>query len=67
MLYWSAITGIIWDSGGVIMSTNKHIDKICCAAIIAAVLLTLVFMNGRELGHLEVSAVKGYESRLFDT
>ena len=49
------------------MSTNKHIDKICCAAIIAAVLLTLVFMNGRELGHLEVSAVKGYESRLFDT
>lgn len=49
------------------MSTNKHIDKICCAVIIAAVLLTLVFMNGRELGLLEVSAVKGYESRLFDT
>ena len=49
------------------MSTNKHIDKICCAAIITAVLLTLVFMNGRELGLLEVSAVKGYESRLFDT
>ena len=49
------------------MSTNKHIDKICCAAIITAVLLTLVFRNGRELGLLEVSAVKGYESRLFDT
>ncbi len=49
------------------MSTNKHIDKICCAAIAAAVLVTAVFLNGRSLGFLEVSPVKGYADRLFDT
>lgn len=49
------------------MSTNKHIDKICCAAIAFAVLVTVVFMNGRSFGLLEASTVKGYADRLFDT
>lgn len=48
------------------MSTHKYIDKICLAAVIAALLITVLFMNGRNLGITVVSASAGYESRLFD-
>ncbi len=49
------------------MSTHKHIDRICVAAVIFSVLLTLVFMNGAALGIQAADSVIGYEDRLFDT
>ena len=49
------------------MSTHKHIDKICCAALCIVLLLTLVLVNAQSLGVQPVSAEIGYESRLFDT
>lgn len=47
------------------MSTNKHIEKICCVAVIFALLLTALFMNGEALGLKAASKVLGYETRLF--
>lgn len=47
------------------MSTNKHIEKICCVAVIFALLLTVLFMNGEVLGLKAASKVLGYETRLF--
>jgi len=32
------------------MSTHKHIDRICLAAMLAALLLAVLFMNGEALG-----------------
>ena len=32
------------------MSTHKHIDIICIAVMICAILLTVLFMNGESLG-----------------
>ena len=32
------------------MSTHKHIDRICIAVMIIAVLITVLFMNGEALG-----------------
>ncbi|MCM1040250.1 MAG: CotH kinase family protein [Ruminococcus sp.] len=49
------------------MSTSKHIDKICCAALAFVLLLTFLFINADKLGVQAVSASPGYESRLFDT
>ena len=49
------------------MSTNKHFDKICIIVTAIAVLLTIVFMNGRRLGIEPVNVSGGYEDRLFDT
>lgn len=49
------------------MSTSKHIDKICCAALAFALLFTFLFMHADKLGVQAVSASPGYESRLFDT
>lgn len=49
------------------MSTHKSIDKICCLALVLALVLTGVFLNAPSLGIQAASAVKGYESRLFDT
>lgn len=48
------------------MSTHKHIDRICVAALVIAMIVTVLFMNGQTLG---VTAVvkPGYEQRLFDT
>lgn len=49
------------------MSTSKHIDKLCFAAIALALVVTVLFVNGAALG-IEASArVIGYENRLFDT
>ena len=47
------------------MSTNKHIDKICCIVLTVSLLLTLLFMNAGRFGIQTVSAAAGYASRLF--
>ena len=49
------------------MSTHKHLEKICAAALAAVLLLTLLFVNAERLGIQPASAAMGYESRLFDT
>ena len=50
------------------MSTNRHIDKICLAALSLALVLALglsfVFASG---GAMAQGAAMGYEDRLFDT
>ncbi|MGM9521772.1 MAG: CotH kinase family protein [Oscillospiraceae bacterium] len=48
------------------MSTHKHIDRICVAAVILSLLLTILFMNGEALGLQSSGKVTGYENRLFD-
>lgn len=48
------------------MSTHKHIDRICAAAMALALLITLLFMNGEALGLQPASRAMGYEARLFD-
>lgn len=49
------------------MSTHKHIDRICSAALALALLLTVLLANGEALGLQAASKVMGYENRLFDT
>lgn len=49
------------------MSTSKHFDIICIIVATLAVLLTIVFMNGKRFGIEPVRAASGYEDRLFDT
>ncbi len=49
------------------MSTHKHLDRICCASVIASLILTVLFMNGGYFGIQKASAVTGYEKRLFET
>lgn len=48
------------------MVKNRHFDKICIAAALFAVLLTLALMQGERLGISRASATPGYETRLFD-
>ena len=47
------------------MSTHKWIDRICIIAVVVALLLTILFMNGEALGLQAISSI-GYEDRLFD-
>lgn len=49
------------------MSTHKHIDRICVMAMVLALLLAMVFMNGQALGIQAQAHTLGYEGRLFDT
>lgn len=49
------------------MSTHKNIDRICIAAIIIAVVLSVLMMNGEALGITRNVSAMGYEKRLFDT
>ena len=49
------------------MSTHKYIDKLCAAALVLCLLLTVAFMNGEALGIRPAASVMGYETRLFDT
>jgi len=49
------------------MSTHKHIDRICCAALVLVVLITILFVNAKQFGVESVHAEAGYETRLFDT
>ena len=41
-------------------------DRICIAAIIVAMLICILFMNGEALGLQASAKVMGYENRLFD-
>ena len=49
------------------MSTHKYMDRICVAAVVLSLLLTLFFMNGTALGLQSAGNSIGYENRLFDT
>ena len=49
------------------MSTHKHIDKICCVAVAFALVITVLFMNGKSLGIVSAGKSMGYENRLFAT
>ncbi len=49
------------------MSTHKNIDRICIVAIIIAVVLSVLMMNGEALGITRNVSAMGYEKRLFDT
>ena len=48
------------------MIRHRYIHKICISAMIAAVILTILFMQGESLGIQPVSSSPEYESRLFD-
>ena len=49
------------------MSTHKHIDRICVAVTLLALLITVAFMNGEALGLSASARTPAYESTLFDT
>lgn len=48
------------------MSTHKNIDRICVIALVIAMVVTFLFMNGGAFG-ITAQATTGYEKRLFDT
>lgn len=48
------------------MSTHKCMDKICIAAILLALIVTVIFMNGKKIGIVSAKKTSGYEDRLFD-
>lgn len=48
------------------MSTHKHIDRICCAALLLALVLTALFVNGESFGLQKSSTAMAYETALFD-
>ncbi len=48
------------------MIKSRHIDKICIAITVLALLLTILFINGRHFGLVEASSVPAYQNRLFD-
>ncbi len=49
------------------MSTHKMINRICCAALALALIVTALFCNAERLGIQHSRHTQGYESRLFDT
>lgn len=49
------------------MSTHKAIDRICVAAIVLSLLLTMLLFQGEALGIQPITQNPGYQSRLFDT
>ena len=49
------------------MSTSKNIDRICIIAVVAALLISILFMNGSAFGIQVQAKTMGYEDRLFDT
>ena len=48
------------------MSTHKVMDRLCVAAVVLSLLLTLLFMSGEALGLQTGGKEMGYEARLFD-
>ena len=48
------------------MSTRKCMDRICVLAVVVALLITVLFMNGEALGIKVAATVMGYEKKLFD-
>ncbi|MBQ4267857.1 MAG: CotH kinase family protein [Clostridia bacterium] len=49
------------------MSTNKHFNKICIVAVVLALVLTVIFMNGEAVGIKKNESVVQYGKKLFDT
>ena len=49
------------------MSTSKAIDRICIIAVVFALLISVLFMNGPAFGIQAQAKAMGYEDRLFDT
>ncbi|MEA4920317.1 MAG: CotH kinase family protein [Clostridiaceae bacterium] len=49
------------------MSKHRNIDKICCAAIAIALIITFVILNAGLFGITQAETSMGYESKLFDT
>ena len=49
------------------MSTSKAIDRICIIAVVAALLISILFANGVALSIPVQTKTMGYEDRLFDT
>ncbi len=49
------------------MSTHKYFDKICCAVLALALVITILFMNAGNIGITSIDKALGYETRLFDT
>ena len=49
------------------MSTHKYMDRICAAATVFCLLLTVITINGQALGPQSAGKTIGYENRLFDT
>lgn len=47
------------------MSTHKHINKICVAAIVIALIISVLLMNGSSIGIQAAAKSMGYEDRLF--
>ena len=48
------------------MSTSKSIDRICILAVVAAILISVLFMNGAGFFVRAQGKTMGYEDRLFD-
>ena len=48
------------------MLKREGIDKLCAAVMALAVVLTLIFMNGKTVGPTPAFSTPGYETRLFD-
>ena len=44
------------------MSTHKYMDRVCVAAAVLSLLLTLLFMNGRALNLQPAGKVMGYDA-----
>ena len=49
------------------MSTSKQIDRICIIAVVVALLISILFMNGSAFGIQAQAKTMGYEDRIFDT
>lgn len=49
------------------MSTHKNIDRLCAAAAVLCLMLTIAFLNGESLGLQPAASAMGYETRLFNT
>ena len=49
------------------MSTSKAIDRTCIIAVVFALLISILFMNGPAFGIQAQAKTMGYEDRLFDT
>ena len=64
MWCWCLTTETIWDRD---MLKSRYTDRICIAAMAAAVLLVLLLMQGESLGIRRASAAPEYMNRLFDS
>lgn len=48
------------------MSTSRHMDKICVAAVMLSLVLAFLSMNGESVAMVSAGRSMGYENRLFD-